>query len=493
MSGSNKKSNANTNVIKRGTLTHRGFKIPIKKLSTNERKDVMNQLTIKPESYIGADIQYQIFERDGKVLYLPRYYSIKKFCNNNKKNCKNMLLPGESVNFKFTLPNFKLKEIQKITYTHILSSFDKYGTAIAKLGCGVGKTVLSIYLIQKLKRKALVVVPKLNLMDQWKKEIEKYTDAKVGILHRDKIDYEGKDIIITNIHTVIGKTDPVYANIYKRCGVVILDEAHHLNYKEFSKVLQKVNSNYVLGLTATPKKGERMKINHVFQQFIGPIVPPDSVTEKYLSNNDNKGNVITNVVKYAIDSPYLSEHLVHEYYGKPNVAGMITNISKNKTRTDVIVHYLQQLSADKNRHILVASDRKLLLKSIYAKLQALGISSGLYIGGLTQDELNETKTKKILLGTYAICEEGLNVTTLNTLFIVTPRRDCEQLIGRVLRIQHSIPVLVVDFVDTFSQTLVNQGYARTKYCKDKGYQIERLKIEDKNNIPRLVTKLETQK
>ena len=467
------------------TLTHNGLRIDMGKLTKNDRKKIVKDLTVKPQSYIGVENSYILFEWDKKFAYLPRFYGITKFASGDKKNCKNLLMPGEIAKFSFKNPNFQLQDIQKITYNYVLNSLNKTGTAIIKLGCGVGKTVLSIFIAQKLGKKSLIILHRLTLMHQWKKEIEKFTDAKVGLLHGKTIDYEDKDIILTTVHNVINKNTKEFRDIYKRINITFIDECHHYSAEKFCETLKIINSNYVVGLTATPNKGEKVKIDHVFKQFIGPIVPPDNELAKFTTKNENKGNVIVNFVRYEIDGGELSEHLIHDFIGKPNVSGMVTNIGKNIDRTTVCANILSDIIKDNQRHILVVSDRKAQLKKLYFMLSKAKISCGLYIGGLTTTELEEAKKTKILLGTYPICEEGLNVPSINTLLILSPRRECEQMVGRALRMQHQIPVLIIDVVDAFSKTFVNQGYARGQYYKSKGYIINKVKVSDINNIPPL--------
>jgi superfamily II DNA or RNA helicase len=60
--------------------------------------------------------------------------------------------------------------------------------------------------------------------------------------------------------------------------------------------------------------------------------------------------------------------------------------------------------------------------------------------------LKEAETKKIILGTYAMASEGLDIKTLTTLFMVTPKSDICQSVGRILRSKEHKP-LVVDFGD----------------------------------------------
>jgi len=61
------------------------------------------------------------------------------------------------------------------------------------------------------------------------------------------------------------------------------------------------------------------------------------------------------------------------------------------------------------------------------------VSAALYVGGMRQKELQRSAASRILLGTYAMSAEGLDVPALDTLVLATPRNDVEQSIGRILR------------------------------------------------------------
>jgi superfamily II DNA or RNA helicase len=58
--------------------------------------------------------------------------------------------------------------------------------------------------------------------------------------------------------------------------------------------------------------------------------------------------------------------------------------------------------------------------------------------------------RKVLIATYAMCKEGFDVATLNTLLIATPRPDVDQIVGRILRVpkhQRTVDPLILDVVD----------------------------------------------
>lgn len=517
------------NRVSGAVITNRGYCIPVKLLSENDRVKIIDDLTVEPERYIGHGQMYDIYIKTPNYMILPRYYGITTF--KSKFKTVNQLTPGETAKFDMTLSGFKLSQVQKEAHSAVLNAFKETGTATIKLDCGLGKTVLGIYIAQQLGINSLVVVHRISLLKQWANEIKKFTNAKIGLMHRTIDTHKGADITVTTIKNVLMKENP---DVYKDFGLAIFDEAHHLNAQEFHKVLTRVNCRYCLGLSATPNKGEKVNISHVFKQFLSPIIcisdPDDKPitstapkpgpgvlkgsareltpdlsddfiiagtqpTPKTNKNVQQKCEVqrkgapenIVNVmiIRYKKLNGELTEQFYHEIYGtserqKPNVGKMITNISRNKHRNDYAVSLIKDISADQKRNILVLSDRIYHLRYIYDQLYLAEASVGLFIGGMSIAELEESKTKRIILGSYGVCEEGLSIMKLNVMILLTSRPEIEQSIGR-LRIKNKvsdIPLLIYDFVDMFSGTFVNQFRRRRLFYKSQGYNILNYKSID---------------
>ena len=51
---------------------------------------------------------------------------------------------------------------------------------------------------------------------------------------------------------------------------------------------------------------------------------------------------------------------------------------------------------------------------------------------MKEEEL-KSEYKKVIIATYAMAEEGLDIKTLTTLLMATPKVDVTQSIGRILR------------------------------------------------------------
>tara|TARA_B110001469_G_C9410831_1_gene210302 strand:- start:154 stop:525 length:372 start_codon:yes stop_codon:yes gene_type:complete len=89
---------------------------------------------------------------------------------------------------------------------------------------------------------------------------------------------------------------------------------------------------------------------------------------------------------------------------------------------------------------------------------------------MKEKDLKITETKKIIIATYAMAEEALDIKTLNTLIMTTPKTDVTQTVGRILRITGNNP-LVVDIVDNH-HTFKNQWKKRRAFYNKCKYNIK---------------------
>ena len=102
---------------------------------------------------------------------------------------------------------------------------------------------------------------------------------------------------------------------------------------------------------------------------------------------------------------------------------------------------------------------------------------------MKKKDLKESESKKILLGTYPMANEGLDIPSLNGLVLATPKSDIIQTVGRISRVKHeNIQPLIIDLVDNFS-IFERQGKKRLDLYRKNKYEVEDIKYDlDKNEI-----------
>lgn len=308
-------------------------------------------------------------------------------------------------------------------------------------------TVVSLKLIASSKKKTLVIVNKIELLNQWKKEIEKWLpDVKIGIIQGSKFDYEDCDIVLGMLQTITIKEN-LKAIDFGWVNLCIIDETHNIGSEIFSNIMFKIRPQYIFGLTATLDRKD--KLEKIIKWYMGDVL--------YDGTNKNlKQSTEVYILKYEGVSSI--EKTLRD--GTAAVASMLTNISLDKQRNDYIINILNQLvNNDDNRNILVISDRIAQLKYINKNIG--NEKSGLFIGSMKSVDLDKSKEKRIVLGTYALVNEGFNLPKLNCLLFATPRSSIVQAIGRIYRKTHDITPIIIDVFDNFS-IFKGQHYRRRK-------------------------------
>jgi superfamily II DNA or RNA helicase len=113
-----------------------------------------------------------------------------------------------------------------------------------------------------------------------------------------------------------------------------------------------------------------------------------------------------------------------------------------------------------------------------------GIEIGYYIGGMKQAALEQSTKKLAILATYQMAAEGLDISTIDTIVLATPKTDIEQAVGRIRPkigdTERNTP-LVIDIVDQFS-IFENQSYKRLAFYKKKNYEIQTIQVSRDGNI-----------
>ena len=109
---------------------------------------------------------------------------------------------------------------------------------------------------------------------------------------------------------------------------------------------------------------------------------------------------------------------------------------------------------------------------MYKKFVCKNLASvGYYIGGMSEFELKKSEKKQIVLASFSMSSEGLDISTLNAEFLITPKTDIVQSVGRILRAKHNFShPIIYDFVDTHD-VFQRQWLKRKSYYKKQNYTI----------------------
>jgi len=328
-------------------------------------------------------------------------------------------------------------------------------------------TVMGIDIISKMRLKTIILVHKEFLMNQWIERITEFMpDARVGKLQGKVIDIEQKDIVIAMIQSLSMKEYNV--DLFKCFGLMIIDEVHHMGAEVFSNSLCKVVTPYTLGLSATMERKDGL--SKVFKMFLGETIHVEK-------RDTSEQSVLIKTLQYKVDDDEFNS-IKYDFRGNPQYSSMITKLCNYNNRSEFILDYINYtLQENPKQQIIVLGHNKSLLKYLYEAIGHRNIASGsvgYYVGGMKETDLKISETKQVIIATYSMASEGLDIKTLTTLVLATPKTDIIQAVGRILRVKHSQPV-VIDIVD--SHEVFQRQYQKRKAF----YRKQKYKIIETNN------------
>ena len=332
--------------------------------------------------------------------------------------------------------------------------------AILSLPCGYGKTTVALALACELGLKTFIVVHKEFLMDQWIERIKQFVpNAKIGKIQRDTVDTEGKDFVMGMLQSISQKSYP--KEVFQEFGLVIVDEAHHICAQVFSQAFLKFCPQYTLGLSATPERADGLSC--VLHWFLGPMAYHLERKKEYTTK--------VKIVDYK-DAKF-DEGMPVTVRGDPCLPIMINDLCDISKRTSVIIDELMKLYTQ-GRQTIILSDRRNHCKEIVKLLARRHIDAALMIGGISREDMDEGSRKRVIVATYSLAHEGLDIPTLDSLILATPKSNITQAVGRILRETKGkeFNPVIIDIKDEWG-LLTAMFYKRVKVYKTHGFQMKK--------------------
>lgn len=372
-----------------------------------------------------------------------------------------------------------------------LISTDKHTTqccgseGILSLYTGAGKTFLAIYAILKLwKMRALIVVDKVSLMQQWMEAFHKIAPTvKIGKLQGDINDAAQTDnfpIVVASIHSLRSRPYPFLDTF----GVVVVDECHHIGACKLSQVMWIIQAPILLGLSATPeRKDETTKL---ISTFLGPVFMKELRVNKNI-------HVVPIVVRFPetleqmkipkLRSAPTTKSQKVASNPKTNTARLITALSENQDRTNCILEIMHACwNMPGTKRMLVLVHRKSQAHTL-AKLMSQSMESPCQVSALTGDLKSKAREvaiqANIIVSLYGLAGEGMDFPGVNVMVLASPVVGVEQIAGRIrIPPSHSPQYhetctsthpLIVDMIDPID-AFANYAQARFRFYRERGYR-----------------------
>ncbi len=330
-----------------------------------------------------------------------------------------------------------------------------------KKGCiilptGSGKTIIAIKLIEIINSSTLIVVPTLDLMEQWTKFLSKYFQKlEIGNIGG-------------GIFNITGITVSTYDSAYIRSSFignkfafVIFDELHHLAAPGYRTIAEQFASPYRLGLTATYEREDNLHLD--FPRLVGGIVYQSSVNElardKHLASFTVEKRYVKLLPEEELEyqknyDQYLSYlHKLGIRYDQIGFQKLIMISGKNQYARNALLARNKALDIALNSQSKIAELRKILSENpnrktiIFTQHNKLVylISNNFLIPFIThksskqerEDALNGFRDGRYrVLVTSKVLDEGVDVPDAELGIIVSgtgSKREFIQRLGRLLR------------------------------------------------------------
>ena len=123
-------------------------------------------------------------------------------------------------------------------------------------------------------------------------------------------------------------------------------------------------------------------------------------------------------------------------------------------------------------HTLILSHNLNVLHYIYNKMVCKNIASvGYYVGGMKESELKKSEKKQVVLASFSMASEALDIPSLNAEFLITPKTDIVQPVGRILRAKHAYSDPIIYDINDNHIVFRKQWLKRKAYYKKQNYKI----------------------
>ena len=402
------------------------IRIPIPIISNENINSMEKQLLIAKDIPKGA----------------PSYFTPKKIPFFRK--CQNDLcVPfhwGKSFFSSKYIPSYKaieynfcgtLREEQKILEMEGLDTLQENNTCLFAVYPGGGKTITTLSVLSKLKRKTLIIVNKLVLVEQWKDSIQKFLGMNPFIIGGKNCKISVNSIYIINAIN-LQKHDLRSLDI----GCVIVDECHLILSTVFSQGLLHVYPEYLIGLSATPYRSDGF--NELFSIYFGL----HRIERSLYKIHDVLHVVSKEIIQHELDKN-----------GKVNWNSVIQKQSDSVERKKMIVEFCKEYST---RNILILCKRIDQMKSLHAMLS----NENQNVTMFKENDVCFDENCRILVSSFQKVGTGFSFDKLDMLILGTDTEEYFlQYLGRVFRRVDVCP-LIVDIVD--KHPILNKHFSSRK-------------------------------
>ena len=368
------------------------------------------------------------------LLEYERVYNLTKEYTKKKKQ--------EIREYKEIIPNIMQK--QALENLNNLRNYERKGLLIS--ATGTGKTYLSAFDVRNANpKRVLFIAHRKTILQKAKETYENILRDKKIVIYGEE-DIDEADVVFAMIQTLskenhMTKFSPDYFDY------IVVDEVHHGGAKSYQSVLNYFIPKFLLGMTATPERGDNFDIYKLFDNNIAyEIRLHDALKEELLSPFHY----------FGISDIEIDGELINEKSG-----------IKKLTADARVKHIIEKsrfygYSGDKIHGLIFVSriDEALLLEE---KFQERGVKA-IALTGDDSDEKRERSIAQLENGeieyiiTVDIFNEGVDIPCVNQVILLRPTESSIVYIQQLGRGLRKYPdkeyVVILDFIGNYEKNFL---------------------------------------
>ncbi len=375
---------------------------------------------------------FKFVEETESQIIIPRGFigKLLRFCKESKIEFEfqdeRKLKSPIPFGFNATLQNHQLNVIKTV-------SKKDFGVIVAPPGSG--KTFIGLKIIVDKVQPSLIIVHRKQLLEQWTERIEAFLSIPkrdIGVIGQGKAKI-GEQITVATIQSLPKELE----SVQNKFGTIIVDECHHVPAETFRNIIEKLQTYYLYGLTATPFR--KYNDGKIIFTHLGEIIA--NIQPAEIENYKQAKILIRNT---ELDIPYNSKTDSFETLSKI----LVHDISRNKLILEDIKTELNQ-----GKKAVIITERKEHIDTLY-----LFLKQSYEVIGLSGDDSETSKKAKwkilqdgnfqVLITTGQYFGEGTDLQNISCLFLVYPFSFEGKLIQYIGRVQRSeINPIIYDYRD----------------------------------------------
>ena len=169
---------------------------------------------------------------------------------------------------------------QETSIDRIVKGFDEFDRQLLVLPTGGGKTLVFSWLAKTfLPKRTLILAHREELIDQ---AIAKLKAATGIVAEKEKAEFRASNmapVVVASVQSMIRRLDNWPSDHF---GLVVADEAHHSISESWRTVLDHFTSAKILGVTATPDRGDKRDLGDFYQNIAHEVSLLDLIKGRFL-------------------------------------------------------------------------------------------------------------------------------------------------------------------------------------------------------------------